>query len=608
MDNENKMGIPYTPYRPSRILAGLLACFLFATAACGGDNDASTNAEDEGRSDAGGDEAGDGGSAETDGDVNDGMGTVEGVVYRQGEVDHSGVSVTLNGTDHDAVSHATGFYQIENVRPGTYTISVSAMGYTEETSDPFEVKAGETAAVDPITIEIAIGELAGAVLLEGQDVHSGAVITVGGTSHTAQTDENGNWSMSGVAVGQYTIEVTHSRYEPAFATDISVLAGQVTMVPAMTLTCPTGYIVDGVCCNSACDGMCESCNLGGSEGTCAAHASGTDPDTECTLGIACDSACDGTGGDGRGTCLVQSCEGNLAHHPLSMNPYADKGDGTVTDVITGLMWVRCPAGQNGPDCSTGAAGSYFWSQALNYCETLELAGYSDWRLPNRNELQTIVDYRRHSPAIDEGAFPNTPTWNFWSSSSFALDESEAWAVSFTEGEPQHIHHVGDIHARCVRLGPLNQGNFDVLTLSGDRVVTDSANGLMWQGCPLGQTGDRCLSGGAGMYEWQQAKDACDNLVYAGFDDWRLPDIAELNTVVDVNRYAPAIDSTAFLGPPLAVAFWSSTPKADSQDGFWLVNLSRGELGSARYSGALDVAPRHYARCVRLEPGASPSDS
>lgn len=52
--------------------------------------------------------------------------------------------------------------------------------------------------------------------------------------------------------------------------------------------CSTGQCVDGVCCDTACDGVCQSCAIDGLEGTCSAHAGGTDPDTECDEGV-----CDG---------------------------------------------------------------------------------------------------------------------------------------------------------------------------------------------------------------------------------------------------------------------------------------------------------------------------
>lgn len=76
------------------------------------------------------------------------------------------------------------------------------------------------------------------------------------------------------------------------------------------------------------------------------------------------------------------------------NAFVDNGNGTITDAATGLTW-------HGDDSGEGMD----WGDALSYCESLTLAGYDDWRLPNATELQSIVDYTKNldqtsSPAID----------------------------------------------------------------------------------------------------------------------------------------------------------------------------------------------------------------
>jgi len=85
------------------------------------------------------------------------------------------------------------------------------------------------------------------------------------------------------------------------------------------------------------------------------------------------------------------------------NDFVDNGDETVTDKNTGLMWMKNDNGAYGVGDET--YGGMFWADALDYCENLELAGKSDWRLPNAKELQYIVDYTNApsvtgKPAID----------------------------------------------------------------------------------------------------------------------------------------------------------------------------------------------------------------
>jgi hypothetical protein len=103
------------------------------------------------------------------------------------------------------------------------------------------------------------------------------------------------------------------------------------------------------------------------------------------------------------------------------NRFVDNLDGTVTDTCMGLMWQK------------GSVPGYAWQRALQYCEALEFAGHSDWRLPNVRELQSIVDYGRSMPSIDDGIFEVETEW-YWSSSTQVYDDlSNAWGVSFDGG-------------------------------------------------------------------------------------------------------------------------------------------------------------------------------
>ena len=96
--------------------------------------------------------------------------------------------------------------------------------------------------------------------------------------------------------------------------------------------------------------------------------------------------------------------------------FVDNQDGTVTHKITGLTWMRCAMGRTwtGTTCS-GTAQAYGYDNAIQ--QTANFAGYSDWRLPNIAELQTIVERDSVTSAINAELFPNTPYFNsFWSSS------------------------------------------------------------------------------------------------------------------------------------------------------------------------------------------------
>ncbi|MCH7867310.1 MAG: DUF1566 domain-containing protein, partial [Myxococcales bacterium] len=121
--------------------------------------------------------------------------------------------------------------------------------------------------------------------------------------------------------------------------------------------------------------------------------------------------------------------------------YTDKGNGTVTDRVTGLIWQQ-------EDDNTGKT----WQQALDYCNGLALAGHSNWRLPNAKELESITDYTKNTPAIDSNYFLNTAEdhASYWSSTTYKFTPSSAWVVYFRWGLLQADGQTGNHQkARCV---------------------------------------------------------------------------------------------------------------------------------------------------------------
>ena len=129
---------------------------------------------------------------------------------------------------------------------------------------------------------------------------------------------------------------------------------------------------------------------------------------------------------------------NYVSHTTPTSDFALHDDGTVTHMPSGLMWMRCSLGQawDGSAC-TGTADSYTWQQALQAVASLNdgsgYAGHRDWRLPNKNELESIVERACSDPAVNDAVFPYTPSDWYWSSSPFARFPSGAWNVSFNGG-------------------------------------------------------------------------------------------------------------------------------------------------------------------------------
>lgn len=128
----------------------------------------------------------------------------------------------------------------------------------------------------------------------------------------------------------------------------------------------------------------------------------------------------------------------------------------VSDTYTGLMWKKCSEGLSGSDCATGAAVSLSWQDALKRVATVNSSGslgHSDWRLPNRNELASLVERQCVSPAINFTIFPGTPAQGFWTSTPYALNGILAWNVGFDVGDVAPLPKTALRSLRLVRAGP-----------------------------------------------------------------------------------------------------------------------------------------------------------
>jgi hypothetical protein len=190
-------------------------------------------------------------------------------------------------------------------------------------------------------------------------------------------------------------------------------------------------------------------------------------------------------------------------------------NGTVTHAPTGLMWMRCSLGQTwtGATC-TGTGNTYTWSNALNAAQTLNAsggyAGHADWRLPNKNELASIVEERCVGPAINAAVFPGTPSdgW-FWSSSSSpdADDGYYAWSVSFYFGHVYYLDRGYQGYSFWVRLVRAGQwlGNLQLPPPSNVQASDGTVSGkvvITWDG----------VSGATSYEVWHGANSASGNAV------------------------------------------------------------------------------------------------
>ncbi len=122
--------------------------------------------------------------------------------------------------------------------------------------------------------------------------------------------------------------------------------------------------------------------------------------------------------------------------------YADitkDANGVATDSLTRLEWQDDEVGSE-----------MKWGEAINHCDSLILDG-SGWRLPNINELKSIVDRSKVDPAIANG-FQNNISSYYWSSSTYVKSKGVAWTVGFYGCDVVDRSKDGNRYVRCVRNG------------------------------------------------------------------------------------------------------------------------------------------------------------
>lgn len=262
--------------------------------------------------------------------------------------------------------------------------------------------------------------------------------------------------------------------------------------------------------------------------------------------------------------------------------YRDNDDGTISDIITGLIWTQSPD-LNG-DGSINAADKLTYDSALAYAETLNVGGYNDWRVPTIKELYSLIDFNGYTGVGDQNmssvpanAVPyiNTDYFDFGygdtSASERYIDAQFATStkyVSTTMNGAQTMFGVNFADGRIKGYGLSDprggEKGFYVLFVrgassygindfvdNGNGTITDNATWLTWMQSDSGAFGGGTY--GDGSLNWQEALNFCESLESGGASDWRLPDIKELHSLVDYTR-SPDTTNSAAIDPLFDVTY------------------------------------------------------
>jgi len=228
--------------------------------------------------------------------------------------------------------------------------------------------------------------------------------------------------------------------------------------------------------------------------------------------------------------------GQDAQYRRTSTAFLDNGDQTITDQNSGLMWFEA---ENGTQ--------RIWEEAAVYCSELDFAGQTDWQLPSKSELESIVDYGQSYPAIRQ-PFSCQSSF-YWSSTPHLPNPPYAWGVYCLDGADHWLHKSNEYNVRCVR--------------AADKPQIAPKTDLQWQ-----------KNSSKALHTWQNALAYCENLSLDQQQDWRLPNIRELKSLLDYNRYYPAADPAL---SALNAVYWSSTTAAtEEHSSAWAVFFGNGD--------------------------------
>jgi hypothetical protein len=267
--------------------------------------------------------------------------------------------------------------------------------------------------------------------------------------------------------------------------------------------------------------------------------------------------CEGTGQDGETQCGKK--------WPI---PRYIENRNVVKDKLSGLTWTQNTNIFNFP---------VTWSEARSQIEKMNRSrrfGYNDWRLPLRNELFDILSHANINPAFpDPSPFTNAFAGYYWTGTPCARLSDQFWYIHLGGARVQR-----GIMDRSYLVWPVRGKNGLQVNITAEKrfqitgdTVFDLMTGLEW-------IKDADVMGKS--VNWTDALEGAKELNRSktyGCSDWRIPNIRELNSLVDLNRFSPALSyKHPFFN--LRQAYWSGTTSVYEPRYAWVVEFKDGALG------------------------------
>lgn len=281
--------------------------------------------------------------------------------------------------------------------------------------------------------------------------------------------------------------------------------------------------------------------------------------------------------------------------------FTEKAD-TVIDNLTGLEWTRS---------ANPATFPMTWQEALDYTKTMneeEVFGFKDWRLPNRRELRSLIGCQTRKPALPEDhPFLNIFLNWYWTSTTAAINTAYAWYLHMEGarmfyGRKDQFYLVWPVRGRSNILPATGQSL--CYAASGGTIPCSNTGqdgalrlGVAWPNPRFTLLGDMARDNLTGLCWLQEAGITRRTKTWEGALSsvaelnrgsqgipWRLPNINELESLVDSGMHSPALPE----GHPFTdvkEAYWSSTTSMFEPNWAWALYLTKGAVGVGMKSGA-----------------------
>jgi hypothetical protein len=313
--------------------------------------------------------------------------------------------------------------------------------------------------------------------------------------------------------------------------------------------------------------------------------------------------------------------GQDAQYRINIPSYTDNGDGTITDNITGLIWQK----------DMGEKMSF--QEAFQRVEELELGGYTDWRVSSIKELYSLIQFTGsvqgqvaieffidtkyfNQPLGDSSKGEREIDAQTWSSTEYVgktmRNDETVFGVNFVDGRikgyPKYnprTRKANTMYFRFVRGNTAYGENSFIDNKNG--TIMDSATGLMWQQSDSGRG-----------VTWEEALKYAESLELGGYNDWRLPNSKELQSIVDYSRSVQTTGSGAInsvfriteiqdpVGSKQYPYFWTSTTHLDGRNPYdSAVYITFGEAQGKMGGQLMDV---HGAGAQRSDPKTGRSEN